>query len=45
VAVGGNGNNMYAIVQPALVSDQTAIAGTTLTSWTSGGLVRLHLVK
>jgi Flp pilus assembly protein TadG len=42
------GNPKYVIVQPALVNDATAVAGTPPvpeTSWSSGGLVSLGLVR
>jgi hypothetical protein len=37
------GNPKYVVIQPALVKDATAIAGSAQTNWTSGGVVRLHL--
>jgi Flp pilus assembly protein TadG len=37
------GNNKYVIIQPALTTDPTAIPGAPQASWTSGGLVRVHL--
>ncbi len=39
------GNPKYVIIQPALVKDPTAIAGSPQPSWTSGGLIRLHLSR
>jgi len=39
------GNPKYVVVQPALVTDPTAIRGTVLTSWKSGGLVYQHLSR
>jgi Flp pilus assembly protein TadG len=45
MSVNFQGNPKYVIVQPALVNDRTAIAGSPLPSWTSGGLVRLHLTR
>jgi hypothetical protein len=40
------GNPKYVVVQPALVNDATAVAGTTAeTSWSAGGLVTLGLVR
>jgi Flp pilus assembly protein TadG len=44
LSVNFQGNPKYVIVQPALVTDQTAIAGSA-SSWTQGGLVVLHLTK
>jgi Flp pilus assembly protein TadG len=45
MSVNFQGNPKYVIVQPALVIDRTAIAGSPLPSWTSGGLIRLHLSR
>ena len=45
MSVNFQGNPKYVIVQPALVIDRTAIAGPPLPSWTSGGLIRLHLSR
>ena len=39
------GNPKYVIVQPALVNDMTAVAGTAETSWSSGGMISLGLVR
>jgi Flp pilus assembly protein TadG len=39
------GNPKYVIVQPALVSDPTATPSTVESSWTSGGLITLRLVR
>ncbi len=43
MSVNFQGNPKYVIVQPALVTDSTAIVGTPQSSWTSGGLLVLHL--
>jgi hypothetical protein len=45
LAVNFQGNPKYVIIQPALVTDGTAIAGTAQSSWKSGGLVVLHLSR
>jgi Flp pilus assembly protein TadG len=45
MSVNFQGNPKYVIIQPALVIDRTAIAGSPLPSWTSGGLIRLHLTR
>jgi hypothetical protein len=45
LSVNFQGNPKYVIIQPALVTDPTAIPGSPQTSWTSGGLVVLHLTK
>jgi hypothetical protein len=45
MAVEFSGNPKYVIVQPAIVQDSTAIAGTPATSWTSGGLLRIFLSR
>jgi Flp pilus assembly protein TadG len=45
MAVNFQGNPKYVIIQPALVTDGTAIPGTPQSSWTSGGLVVLHLAR
>ena len=45
LSVNFQGNPKYVIVQPALQNDPSAIPGTPLTSWTSGGLVRVHLAR
>jgi hypothetical protein len=44
MSVNFQGNPKYVIVQPALVIDRTAIAGSPQ-PWTSGGLIRLHLTR
>jgi Flp pilus assembly protein TadG len=44
MSVSFQGNPKYVIVQPALVIDRTAIAGSPQ-PWTSGGLIRLHLTR
>jgi Flp pilus assembly protein TadG len=43
VAVNFQGNPKYVIVQPAYITDPTAIAGTPQGSWSAGGVIRLHL--
>jgi Flp pilus assembly protein TadG len=45
LAVNFQGNPKYVIVQPALVRDPLAVAGTPQTSWTQGGLVQLYLSR
>lgn len=45
LSVNFQGNPKYVIVQPCLLTDRTAIAGSAETSWQSGGLVRVHLVR
>jgi Flp pilus assembly protein TadG len=45
MAVDLTGNPKYVIVQPALVGDPTANPGTPQSSFTSGGVVRLHLSR
>lgn len=45
VHVDFQGNPKYVIVQPALVEDTTAIAGSAQSSWTQGGVVRLFLSR
>jgi Flp pilus assembly protein TadG len=44
MSVNFQGNPKYVIIQPALVNDRTAIAGSPL-PWTSGGVIRLHLTR
>jgi hypothetical protein len=44
LAVNFQGNPKYVIIQPALMFDPTAIAGTAQ-SWTSGGIVNIRLVR
>jgi Flp pilus assembly protein TadG len=44
LAVNFQGNPRYVIIQPALLSDQTAIPGSP-TSWTSGGVTVVQLVR
>jgi len=39
------GNPKYVIVQPALVSDDTAISGELQQTFEAGGLIRLHLTR
>ncbi len=46
MAVNFQGSNKYVIVQPAIVTDPTAIPNTgTASSWTNGGVVFLHLSR
>ena len=45
LTVNFQGNPKYVIVQPALVTDPTAIRGSAQSSWKSGGLLVLHLTK
>ena len=44
LSVNFQGNPKYVIIQPALLNDQTAIAGTAQ-PWTSGGLISLQLSR
>jgi Flp pilus assembly protein TadG len=39
------GNPKYVIVQPALVNDPSAIAGSPQQNWTSGGVLRIYLAR
>ncbi len=43
VAVNFQGNPKYVVVQPALLTDTSAVRGTPQSSWSKGGLVVLHL--
>jgi hypothetical protein len=45
MSVNFQGNPKYVIIQPALLNDETGIPGTAATSWTSGGLVSVQLVR
>jgi Flp pilus assembly protein TadG len=45
LAVNFQGANKYVIVQPALINDPTAIPQTAQSSWTSGGLIVVHLAR
>jgi hypothetical protein len=45
LSVNFQGNPKYVVIQPALLNDQTAIPGPPSNSWTSGGLISLHLVR
>ena len=45
LSVNFQGNPKYVIIQPALVTDPTAIRGTPQPSWKSGGLLVLHLSR
>ena len=45
MAVNFQGNPKFVVVQPALLSDPTAVKGSPQPSWTSGGLVVLHLSR
>lgn len=44
LSVNFQGNPKYVIIQPCLLNDQTAIAGTAQ-SWTSGGLISVQLTR
>jgi hypothetical protein len=44
LSVNFQGNPKYVIIQPCLINDQTAIAGTAQ-SWTSGGLISVQLTR
>jgi hypothetical protein len=44
LAVSFQGNPKYVIIQPCLLNDETAIAGTSQ-SWTSGGLISVQLSR
>jgi Flp pilus assembly protein TadG len=44
LSVNFQGDPKYVIIQPALLTDQTAIAGSA-TSWTSGGVTVVQLVR
>ena len=44
LSVNFQGNPKYVIIQPCLLNDQTAIAGSSQ-SWTSGGLISLQLSR
>jgi hypothetical protein len=44
LSVNFQGNPKYVIIQPCLLNDQTAIAGTSQ-SWTSGGLISVQLTR
>jgi Flp pilus assembly protein TadG len=45
MAVNFQGNPKYVVVQPALLTDPTAIKGSLQSSWTKGGLVVLRLSR
>lgn len=45
MSVNFQGNPKYVIVQPALVTDSTAVRGAAQSSWTSGGLIGLSLSR
>ncbi len=45
LSVNFQGNPKYVTVQPALLTDPTAIPGAPQSSWMSGGLVVLHLTQ
>lgn len=45
LSVNFQGNPKYVVIQPALLNDPTAIPGSAATSWTSGGLISLQLVR
>jgi Flp pilus assembly protein TadG len=44
LSVNFQGNPKYVIIQPCLLNDQTAIAGSSQ-SWTSGGLISVQLTR
>jgi Flp pilus assembly protein TadG len=44
LSVNFQGNPKYVIIQPCLINDRTAIAGTAQ-SWTSGGLISVQLTR
>src|SRR5262249_61593244 len=44
LSVNFQGNPKYVIIQPCLLNDETAIAGTAQ-SWTSGGLISVQLTR
>jgi Flp pilus assembly protein TadG len=44
LSVNFQGNPKYVIIQPGLLNDETAIAGTAQ-SWTSGGLISVQLTR
>lgn len=39
------GNPKYVIIQPCLINEPTAIAGTPQAGWSQGGLIQLHLAR
>jgi Flp pilus assembly protein TadG len=45
MAVNFQGNPKYVVVQPALLTDSTALRGTPQSSWTKGGLLVLRLSR
>jgi hypothetical protein len=45
LSVNFQGNPKYVVVQPALISDPTAVPGSPQSSWSNGGLIVLHLAK
>jgi hypothetical protein len=45
MAVNFQGNPKYVVVQPALLTDPTALRGTPQSSWTKGGLLVLRLSR
>ena len=45
MAVNFQGNPKYVIIQPALVRDPSAIAGSAQASWTNGGLIKVRLAR
>lgn len=45
LSVNFQGDPKFVIVQPALLNDASVIPGTAQQTWTSGGVIRVHLTK
>jgi Flp pilus assembly protein TadG len=45
LAVNFKGNPKYVIIQPCLVNEPSAIAGTRQTNWSDGGLIQVYLAR
>jgi Flp pilus assembly protein TadG len=45
LSVNFQGNPKFVIIQPSLINDVSAIPGSAQTSWTAGGVIRLHLTR
>lgn len=45
MAVNFQGNPKYVVIQPALIRDQSVIAGSAQANWTNGGLIKVHLAR
>jgi hypothetical protein len=45
MAVNFQGNPKYVVIQPALLNDGTGIPGSSQSSWKSGGLISVQLVR